>query len=49
MKKDFEHIFKKIKQEDKVFHHRKGTGKILNKATSQSLLMSYFHHKIVTK
>ena len=31
----------------KIFHYRKGTGKILNKTMSQSLLMSYFHQKIV--
>ena len=49
MKKEFENIFRKIKYEDKDFHLTKETGKILNKAMSQSLLMSYFHHKIVKK
>ena len=43
MKNEFENT--KIK----IFHHSKGTGKILNKTMSQSLLMSYFHHKIVRK
>ena len=33
----------------KIFHYRKGTGKILNKTMSQSLLMSYFYHKAVMK
>ena len=48
-KKEFESIFKKIEHENKDFYHSKETGKILNKAMSQSLLMSYFHHKIVRK
>ena len=48
-KKEFENIFKKIEHEDKDFYHNKETGKILNKAMSRSLLISYFYHKIVRK
>ena len=48
-KKEFENIFKKIKHEDKDFSSNKRTGKILNKTMNQSLLMSYFHQKIVKK
>ena len=49
MKNEFENIFKIIKMKIKIFHHTKETGKILNKPMSQSLLMCYFHHKIVKK
>ena len=48
-KKEFKNIFKKINMKLKIFHHTEETGKILNKIMSQSLLMSYFHHKIVKK
>ena len=46
MKKEYENIFN---MKIKIFHHRKGTGKILNKIMNQLLLMSYFHQKIVKK
>ena len=49
MKKEFENIFKKIKHEDKDFLSQKGDWENLNKTMSQSLLMSFFHHKIVKK
>ena len=45
IKKSLKTYLKKLK----IFHHSKETGKILNKVTSQSLLISYFHHKIVKK
>ena len=48
-KKEFKNIFKKINMKLKIFHHTEKTGKILNKIMSQSLLMSYFHHKIMRK
>ena len=49
MKKEFQNIFKKIKHEDKNFSSQKRTGENLNKIMSHSLLISYFHHKIVKK
>ena len=49
MKKSLKTYFKKLNMKIKIFHHSKDTGKILNKTMSQSLLMSYFHHKIVRK
>ena len=49
MKKEFENIFKKIKHEDKDVLSQKGDWENLNKTMSQSLLMSFFHHKIVKK
>ena len=49
MKKEFENIFKKLNTKIKIFHHRKETGKIANKTVSQSLSVSYFHHKIARK
>ena len=49
MKKEFENIFKKNKHEDEGFSSQQRTGKILNKTMSQSLLMSYFYHKIMRK
>ena len=49
MKKEFGNIFKKLNTKIKIFHHKKETGKIVNKTVSQSLLMSYFHHKIARK
>ena len=48
-KKEFENIKKKLKMKIKIFHHKKRTRKVLNKTMSQSLLMSYCHHKIVKK
>ena len=49
MKKEFENIYEKIKHKDKDFSSQKMDWENLNKMTSQSLLMSYFHHKIVKK
>ena len=49
MKKEFENVFKKLKHKDKDFSSQKRGWKILNKTMSQSLLMSYFYHKIVRK
>ena len=49
-KKEFENIFlKKLNMKIKIFRRIKGTGKVLNKTMNQSLLMSYFHQKIVKK
>ena len=48
-KKEFENIFKKIKHEDKDFSSHKRDWEILNKKMNQSLLMSYFHQKVVKK
>ena len=41
--------FKKLNMKIKIFRCIKGTEKILNKTMNQSLLMSYFHQKIVKK
>ena len=49
VRKSLKTHFKKLNMKIKIFHHRKGTEKILNKTMSQSLLMFYFHYKIVTK
>ena len=50
MKKELMKTYlKKLNMKIKIFHHSKETGKILNKTVSQSLLMSYFHHKIVRR
>ena len=49
IKKEFENIFRKIKHESKDFSSQQRDWNILNKITSQSLLISYFHHKIVKK
>ena len=49
MKKEFENIFRKIKYESKDFSSQQRDWNILNKITSQSLLISYLHHKIVKK
>ena len=48
-KKEFENIFKKLSMKIKIFRHRKGTGKILNKIMNQLILMSYFNQKILQK
>ena len=48
-KKEFQNIFKKNKHEDKGFSSHQRDWEILNKTMSQSLLMSYFNHKIVKK
>ena len=40
---------KRLNMKIKIFHHRKETGKILNKIMNQLLLMFYLHHKIVKK
>ena len=48
-KKEFENIFKNFNMKIKIFHYTKETGKILNETLSQSLLMPYFHRKIVRK
>ena len=48
-KKRLKTYLKRLNRKIKIFHHRKETGKILNKTMSQSLLMSYLHHKIVKK
>ena len=49
MKKEFENIFEKVKHEDKNFHRIKEIGKNLNKIMNRSLLIYYFHQKIVKK
>ena len=49
MKKEFENIFRKIKHESEDFSSQQRDWNILNKITSQSLLLSYLHHKIVKK
>ena len=49
MKKKLKTYLKKLNIKLKIFHHRKETGKIMNKIMSQLLLTSYLHHKIVTK
>ena len=49
MKKSLKTYLKKLNTKIKIFHLTKETGKILNKTASQSLLMSYFYHKIVKK
>ena len=49
MKKSLKTYLKKLNMKIKSFHHSKETGKILNKTMRQSLLMSYFHHKMVRK
>ena len=49
MKKEFENIVKNIKYEYKGFSLQKRDWEMLNKIMSQSLLMSYFHHKIMRK
>ena len=49
MKKSLKTYLKKLNTNIKIFHHRKETRKIVNKTVSQSLLMSYFHHKIARK
>ena len=47
MKKELKN---KVNVKIKIFHQSKGTGKILNKTMSIiSLLMYYFHHKLVRK
>ena len=43
IRKSLKTHFKKLNMKIKIFHHRKGTEKILNKTMSQSLLMFYFH------
>ena len=49
MKKSLKTYLKKLNTKIKIFHLTKETGKILNKTASQSLLISYFYHKIVKK
>ena len=41
--------FKKLNMKIKIFYHTKETGKILNKTTSQLLLIPYLHHQILRK
>ena len=49
LKESLRTYLKKLNMEIKIFHHTKETGKILNKTTSQLLIMSYFHQRIVRK
>ena len=49
MKKEFENILKTIEYEDKEFSSQRRDWENLNKITSQSLLMFYFHQEIVKK
>ena len=46
MKKEFENICRKIKHESKDFSSQQRDWNILNKITSQSLLISYLHLKL---
>ena len=48
-KKSLKTYLKKLNMKIKIFRRIKGTGKILNKKMNQSLLMSYFHQKVVKK
>ena len=48
-KKELENIFKKIKHEDKDFLSYQREWENFEKKMSQSLLISYLHHKIVKK
>ena len=41
--------YQKLKELIQIFHHTKETGKNLNKAILQLLLISYFYHTIVKK
>ena len=47
--KEFENIFKKIKQEDKDFSSQKRDWENFEQNNESMLLMSYLHHKIVKK
>ena len=49
IKKRVRKHLKKLNMKIQIFRHAKETGKILNKTISQSLLMSYLHHKTVQK
>ena len=40
---------KELNKKIRIFYHKKETRKIWNKKMSQSLLMSYFHRKIMKK
>ena len=48
-KKTLKTYLKKLNMKIKIFHRIKETAKILNKIMNQSLLMSYFYHKIARK
>ena len=48
-KKSVKTYLKKLNMKIKIFHHIKGTGKILNEIMNQLLLMSYLHLKMVKK
>ena len=48
-KKEFENIFEKNKHEDTDFSSHQRDWENFEKTMSQSLLMSYLHHKIVKK